>query len=333
MVLCELVGAITIIYYIFYIIFPWFIDCDIQLFFKEKFGQPIDVLSRKVVWITGSSSGIGENLAYELARVNCKLILSARREEELIRVKKQCLEINKNLQDDDIEILSMDVCDYQYHEKALGYIINKFGKLDILVNNAGRSQRANWEKIDIKVDRDLFDLNVFSVINLSRLAYRHFIENGHGHLVVTSSLAGLLGIPFSGSYTGSKHALHGYFESLRMEKLNENIPITLVCPGAISTPFLSESFTEKPGEKYGLKTDVKASNKISPERCGYLMAVAIANCLNECWISKSVALQLTYLARYYPNLGDFFLNLSVIKTLGPKFLQRLRDNKVTVNEK
>lgn len=91
-----------------------------------------DVLSRKVVWITGSSSGIGENLAYELAKVNCKLILSARREEELIRVKKQCLEINKNLQDNDIEILSMDVCDYQYHEKALGYIINKFGKVIII---------------------------------------------------------------------------------------------------------------------------------------------------------------------------------------------------------
>ncbi|CAD6241254.1 GSCOCG00002587001-RA-CDS [Cotesia congregata] len=325
---CELVGAITIIYYLFYLIFPWFIDCDVQLYLKEKFGQPIYVLRGKVVWITGSSSGIGEHLAYELAKVNCKLILSARREEELIRVKQQCLKINPSLQDSDVEVFKFDVCDYDSHEKSLGYIIKKFGELDILVNNAGRSQRATWEKIDIKVDKDLFDLNVFSAINLSRLAYRYFAEVGSGHLVVTSSLAGILGVPFSGSYTGSKHALHGYFESLRGEKMNLNIPITMVCPGAISTPFLPHSFTETHGEEFGEKTDVNASNKLTPERCGYLMAVAIANRLNECWISKAGALQITYLIRYYPNLAEVILT-----KLGPKFFQRLRDNKVTVDTK
>lgn len=87
-------------------------------------------------------------------------------------------------------------------------------QLDILVNNAGRSQRANWEKIDLDVDKELFQLNVFSVIALTRLVYQYFmVNNGKGHIVVTSSLAGLLGIPFSGSYTGSKHAIHvGFFD-------------------------------------------------------------------------------------------------------------------------
>lgn len=76
------------------------------------------------------------------------------------------------------------------------------------MSNAGRSQRACWQKIDIQVDRDLFELNVFSLINLNRIAVSHFLEVGGGHVVVNSSLAGVLPVPFSASYTGAKHALH-----------------------------------------------------------------------------------------------------------------------------
>lgn len=80
--------------------------------------------------------------------------------------------------------------------------------MDILINNAGRSQRAVWEEIDIQVDKQMFDLNVFGVISLSRIAVRHFNTRGKGCIAVTSSLAGIIGVPFSGSYTGSKHAIH-----------------------------------------------------------------------------------------------------------------------------
>jgi hypothetical protein len=81
-------------------------------------------------------------------------------------------------------------------------------QLDILVNNAGRSQRADWEDIEIGVDRDIFDLNVFGVVALSRIVVRYFQKKKEGHIVVTSSLAGVRAIPFSGSYTGAKHAIH-----------------------------------------------------------------------------------------------------------------------------
>ena len=76
------------------------------------------------------------------------------------------------------------------------------------MNNAGRSQRAVWEDIDITVDKEAFDLNTFSVVSLSRLAVKHFNRQGGGQIAVTSSLAGIMGVPFSGSYTGSKHAIH-----------------------------------------------------------------------------------------------------------------------------
>lgn len=82
-------------------------------------------------------------------------------------------------------------------------------QLDILVNNAGRSQRAFWEMIEMEVDYEMFQLNVFSVISLSRIAVKYFEKtDSGGQLVVTSSVAGLIGAPFSGSYTGSKHAIH-----------------------------------------------------------------------------------------------------------------------------
>jgi dehydrogenase/reductase SDR family protein 7 len=81
-------------------------------------------------------------------------------------------------------------------------------QLDILVNNAGRSQRANWEDIEIGVDREMFDLNVFGVVALSRIVVRYFQKKKEGHIVVTSSLAGVKAAPFSGSYTGAKHAIH-----------------------------------------------------------------------------------------------------------------------------
>lgn len=88
-------------------------------------------------------------------------------------------------------------------------VINHFNGLDILVNNAGRSQRAPWELVELSVDRELFELDVFSVINLCRIAVKYFDKiNKRGHLAVTSSGAGIVGVPFSPSYCGAKHALH-----------------------------------------------------------------------------------------------------------------------------
>jgi len=80
------------------------------------------------------------------------------------------------------------------------------------VNNAGRSQRAAWEEVDMAVDRQLFELNVFSVVSLSRAVLAYFSQRDmEGQIAVTSSIAGLVGAPFSPSYTGSKHALHVCF--------------------------------------------------------------------------------------------------------------------------
>jgi dehydrogenase/reductase SDR family protein 7 len=77
-----------------------------------------------------------------------------------------------------------------------------------LVNNAGRSQRAIWEENELAVDKAMFDLNVFSVLSLSRIAVQYFMKKNEGHIVVTSSLAGVMAAPYSASYIGAKHAIH-----------------------------------------------------------------------------------------------------------------------------
>ena len=147
-------------------------------------------------------------------------------------------------------------------------------QLDILVNNAGRSQRAKWENIEIAVDKEMFNLNVFSILSLSRIAIKHFLKVGEGQIVNSSSLAGIVPAPMSATYCATKHALHvnsfkissffveknyslkmlyyiflqGYFRPLFLEHPDNNISVTMVCPGPVQTEFLAKSFTEKSGQ-------------------------------------------------------------------------------------
>lgn len=102
----------------------------------------------------------------------------------------------------------MDLIDFQTHEKCFEQAVDHFGGVDVLFNNAGRSQRANFDDIDLSVDEQMFSLNVFAVINMSRIALKHFNKKGRGHIAVTSSMAGIIGLPFSATYTATKHALH-----------------------------------------------------------------------------------------------------------------------------
>lgn len=160
----------------------------------------------KVVWITGASSGIGKQLAIELAKHNVKLCISARSLTRLNAVKEECLKQSKRLLPNDILVLEMDMTHIDAHKKHFDAVIKYFGDIDILVQNAGRSQRALFEDIDLSVDRDLFELDVFSVVNLTRIYVRHY--KGRGHVAVTSSSAGLISVPNSASYTAAKHAIH-----------------------------------------------------------------------------------------------------------------------------
>lgn len=184
---------------------------------------------------------------------------------------------------------------------------NISSQVDILVNNAGRSQRALFNETQLVVDQEMFDVNVFSTINLSRLVMNHWYEkNVPGHLVVVSSLAGISGAPNSATYSATKHALHGYFETIRMEAYSRGIKVTMLCPGPVFSNLVNRAFTGTPGQVAGTVHD-KSNKRMETSRCADLMAVAIVNQLTVSWICQQPILSYYYLNQYMPGWCKLFL--------------------------
>jgi len=302
------------------IIFSFLYDADMTTIFSERFGKDVSAeLRGKVVWITGASTGIGAALAVEAVKKGAKVAISARREALLEKVKAKCLE--QGAPSYDILVLPLDLCDFSSHQDSFDKILKVFGKLDILVNNAGRSQRARWEHTDMQVDIDLFNLNVFSVVNLTRTVLPHMLGNKSGTVAVMTSSAGKAGVPFSGTYTGSKHAVHGYFESLRSEKVGTGLEVCMLCPGPTFSSLLEVASTEKPGEKFGESMNA-TDKRMTAERCAELSFIAITNKLPESWLCFKTVLFFMYCAQYLPTISK-----SVMRLLGPNFLAKLRDSR------
>src|SRR5476651_1526138 len=187
-------------------------------------------LKGQVVWITGASSGIGEALAIAMSAQGAKLILSSRRVAELERVRNNCAHPNN------VHILPLDLTDSASLEAKVPTAIALFGHIDIMVHNGGISQRSLVAETDIAVHRQVMELNYFSYIILTKALLPHFIERHSGYFVVTSSVMGKIGTPMRAAYAASKHALHGYFDSLRAEVSKHGIKVTILTPGYIHTP-------------------------------------------------------------------------------------------------
>ncbi|XP_020614189.1 dehydrogenase/reductase SDR family member 7-like isoform X2 [Orbicella faveolata] len=283
-----------------------FQDGDFTLMIYEMIGQdPAVALRGKVVWITGASSGIGEYLAYELVKYGCKLVLSARRKVELERVKKNCAVIaiahdSSFKTDQDILVLPLDLLKYDTHEKRIQDVLNHFEKVDILVNNAGRSQRAWLEKSSLEVDRALLDLNVVGTISLTKAVLPHMIERHEGQIVVVSSILGKIGFPFKATLSASKHALQGYFDTARLELAEHNIHVQTVLPG----PELKDA------------QNLPQLGMMSTERCAHLMAVGVANNLDEVWITETPPLLMLYSNQYLPNLYRWLSKKFLMERIG-----------------
>lgn len=184
----------------------------------------------KTIWITGASSGIGKSLTHALHRRGARLIISSRRTEALEGVKEGC-----NGSDSDIKVLPLDLSDAGSLPVKVEEALSYFGAIDYLFNNGGISQRSYAVETDIDVIRKVMEVNFFGTVALTKHLLPSMIERKSGHIVVTSSVMGKFGTRLRSTYAASKHALHGYFDSLRQEVYDHNIQVTLVCPGFIKT--------------------------------------------------------------------------------------------------
>jgi len=253
----------------------------------------MESINGKVIWITGASSGIGEALTYELNEQGCSLILSARRENELQRVKLACKNPNN------IVVLPLDLSDFESMNLKVKTAISFFGKIDILVNNGGISQRSLIVETQFKVYQDLININYLGTINLSKELLPYFIAQKQGHFVTVTSLMGKFSSPYRSGYCGAKHALHGFFDALRMEHEKDDINVTLICPGFIQTNVAKNALTAD-GSKQG-ENDIATSNGIPVKTCAKKIIKAIRQKKFETYIGKK-EIYAIYVKRFFPKL-------------------------------
>jgi short-subunit dehydrogenase len=201
----------------------------------------LSYFTNKIVWITGASSGIGESLTYELAKQGAKVIISARREEELKRVQQQAGHSN-------IYVLPLDLEAADTFPAKVQEAIGAFAQVDIMIHNGGISQRSRVKDTLPAVQRKVMEVDYFSYIELTRLLLPHLQQRKTGHVVVISSVMGKIGTPMRSAYAAAKHALHGFFDCLRAEVYKDNIQVTIIMPGYIKTQVSLNAVTAS-GEK------------------------------------------------------------------------------------
>lgn len=254
----------------------------------------MNLFKDKVVWITGASSGIGEAMAYAFAKQNAKLVLSARRMEELERVKSNC-----QLKPEDILILPLDLSDTSNVDMLTKRVIQQFGRIDLLINNGGISQRSYTKDTPIDIDRKIMEVNFFGAVAITKSVLPYMLKQKQGHLVVISSISGKFGFYLRSAYSASKHALHGFFESLRMEVYKDNIKVTLVCPGKIKTNISINAITEK-GTRNNIM-DESQEKGMPVEECARLILQSIIKEKEEVFMGGK-ELNAVWVKRFFPTL-------------------------------
>jgi len=186
----------------------------------------------KVVIITGASSGIGEGVAYRLAREGMRLTLAARRQDRLEMVAARARELGG-----EVLTFPLDVRDREAILQMVQATLERWGRVDILVNNAGIGYPTQVVNIDPEKLRNILDVNILSVIECAQAVLPAMISQSSGHIINVSSLASFVGLPKSSIYCATKFAVNGFSEGLRREVKRKGIYVTTFCPGFVATHF------------------------------------------------------------------------------------------------
>ena len=266
--------------------------------FEVKINTLKSYFNGKTIWITGASSGIGEALAYALSEAGANLILSARRTSELERVKTACAHPEK------IDIIPVDLSSHESVSSAISNCLNRHIRIDMLFNNGGISQRAEALNTDTEIVRRVMEIDFFSNIELSRAVALRMKEHGGGHIIITSSLMGKWGFYLRSAYAAAKHALHGYYDSMRMEVEPFNIRITLLTPGFIASDISRHALNDK-GESTG-EMDNNQATGMSTSQCAQEILQGVAAGKTEFGIGGRELLGLK-LRRFVPSFFEKIL--------------------------
>ena len=222
----------------------------------------------KTVWITGASSGIGAELAKQFAKEGARVIISSHETEELEEVRKSLETISK-----DVHTVVFNLGFPEEVEATARKVLKEFGRVDVLMNNGGISTRAEAIETSLELDRRVMEIDYFSGVILSKVLLPAMIENGYGHIGVTSSISGKFGWPQRSAYAAAKHALFGFYKSLWAETNQKGIRVTIFSPGRVRTN-ISYHALLKDGKEHG-KMDPGLDKGIPPALCARKMIRAM----------------------------------------------------------
>jgi len=251
-------------------------------------------LQNKVVWIIGASSGIGEALACESAKQGARIVLSARREEELNRVA-----IKTGLASDRILLLPLDLEKTGDVGHLTEQILKKFGTIDVLINNAGVGQISASLRSQEAIERKIVEINFWGHVSIAKAVAQVMVKQGSGKIVVIGSILGKFGLPLYAAYAASKHALYGYFESLREELHPYHVKVLLISPGFISTGISEKSLTYN-GELYN-KPSIAQKNGMPAEVCARKIIKQVKSNRLHKYIGR-LEIGMVYFKYYLPGL-------------------------------
>jgi short-subunit dehydrogenase len=221
-------------------------------------------MKNNVVILTGASKGIGEGLAIALAEAGAQLALAARDIEALDRVAALCRAKGAK-----VITMSVDVANESECKQLVHRTVEAFGRVDTLINNAGASMWARFDEIkEARILEQLMRVNYFGAMYCTMYALPH-IKASRGRIVSIASLAGKTGVPTRTGYAASKHAMMGFFDSLRIELMDTGVTVTSICPGFVSTG-IRENAAGPDGRAIA----------ISPVKEGQVMSVA--ECVRIC---------------------------------------------------
>ncbi|GLU45000.1 SDR family oxidoreductase [Allomuricauda sp. NBRC 101325] len=258
-------------------------------------------INGKTIWVTGASSGIGKSLVLLLSQHSCNLIISSRNETELLKVRANCKDPSK------VAVLPLDLANHDQMEVVCASAMDIFGEVDVLVNNAGISQRSLIMETELSVYKKLIDIDYLGTVALSKAILPYFIAQKSGHFVTVTSLMGKFGSPYRSGYCGAKHALHGFFDVLRMEHEKDGIKVTMICPGFVQTNVAKNALTGDGSPQ--INDDVATQNGITPELAAKKIISAIEKNKFEAYIGGKEIMGI-YLKRFFPKL----LHKTVLKS-------------------
>ena len=187
---------------------------------------------KKIIWITGASSGIGKALAIKFAEKGWTVAASARRENLLEDLNK----FNQNIYSFPLDVTEIENC-----KLVANKIIKKFGGIDICVFGTGMHDPKSEKRFNLNKIREIMEVNYFGTMNSINSIYEYFSEKKNGQISIISSVAGYRGLPAAGAYCASKAALTSYAESLNFDMQMKNVKVSLISPGFIKTPMTDQN--------------------------------------------------------------------------------------------